>query len=80
MKLESSLARNRKLGATSFGIPARFIGESLPNSEFFFGLNDDAISGVQIGPGATAFTRIPFSTRLADKLLVKEMIAPLVEA
>ena len=56
------------------------IVDSSDNSEFFFGLNDDAISGVQIGPGATAFTRIPFSTRLADKLLVKEIIAPLVEA
>lgn len=75
---ESSLAKNKKHGATSFGIPARFIGESLPNSAFFFGLNEEAISGVQIGPGATALTLIPLSIRLTERLLVKEIIAPFV--
>ena len=35
-------------------------------------------SGVQIGPGATAFTRMPFSTSICDSERVKATIAPLV--
>ena len=35
-------------------------------------------SGVQIGPGATAFTRMPFSIRFSDSERVKAVIAPLV--
>ena len=76
----SSLARNRKEVATSFGSPARFIGVSLPNSETSFLERVEAISGVHIGPGATAFTRIPFFARFADKLLVNERMAPFVDA
>jgi hypothetical protein len=32
-----------------------------------------------MGPGATAFTRIPFSTTFIDKVRVNEVIAPLVD-
>ena len=38
------------------------------------------ISGVQIGPGATALTRMPFSASACDSERVKATIAPLVEA
>ena len=37
-------------------------------------------SGVQIGPGATPFTRIPFGAILRETLRVKLTIAPLVAA
>jgi hypothetical protein len=36
--------------------------------------------GVQIGPGATAFTRIPRSASSCDRFLVKLTMAALVEA
>ena len=39
----------------------------------------NGLSGVQIGPGATPFTRMPFSIRFFDKERVKAVIAPLVE-
>jgi len=38
------------------------------------------ISGVQIGPGATVFTRMPFSAASTAKPFVKFTIAPLVAA
>lgn len=37
------------------------------------------INGVHIGPGATAFTRIPWSTNDNAKDLVRDTIAPFVE-
>ena len=40
----------------------------------------EGISGVQIGPGATAFTRIPFSPSICARPAVKLETAPLVEA
>jgi hypothetical protein len=40
----------------------------------------DGISGVQIGPGATEFTRIPFSASSCASPAVKLAIAPLVAA
>ena len=46
-------------GAISHGWAARFIGESLPNSAVSFSANEEGISGVQIGPGATELTRMP---------------------
>ena len=36
------------------------------------------MSGVQIGPGATALTRMPFSISASDSERVIETIAPLV--
>jgi hypothetical protein len=80
MYAASSLARNKYAGATSIGCPALFIGESDPNVDTLFALKLDTINGVHIGPGATAFTLIPLSTRLAERLLVKDTIAPFVEA
>jgi hypothetical protein len=38
------------------------------------------ISGVHTGPGATEFTRMPFSTRFWPSALVKLTIAPLEAA
>ena len=38
-----------------------------------------AINGVQTGPGATAFTRIPLLQYILERPRVKEMMAPLVE-
>jgi hypothetical protein len=37
------------------------------------------MSGVQIGPGATAFTRMPRSTRFSASERVNATIAPFVE-
>ena len=37
------------------------------------------ISGVQMGPGATAFTRIFFSASEPERERVKAVMAPLVE-
>ena len=74
----SSLARNTKHGATSFGCPARFIGALLPCLAVFSASNEAGIRGVQIGPGATALTRMPFSTSSWDSERVKATMAPLV--
>ncbi len=63
---ESSEARKTYLGATSSGWPGRFSGMSAPKLANFFSSNVDGISGVQIGPGATPFTRIPFSARFCE--------------
>jgi hypothetical protein len=41
---------------------------------------EEVINGVQIGPGATPFTLIPFFARFLPKDLVKVVMAPLVEA
>ena len=40
----------------------------------------DGISGVQIGPGATAFTRMPFLASIPASPAVKLAMAPLVVA
>jgi hypothetical protein len=40
----------------------------------------EGISGVQIGPGATAFTRMPFSPSFWASPAVKFDTAPFVEA
>ena len=74
----SSLARNTKQGATSLGWPGRFIGVSVPNFATCLASNEAGMSGVQIGPGATAFTRMPRSTSSCDIDRVKARMAPLV--
>ena len=40
----------------------------------------EGMSGVQIGPGATAFTRMPRSASICARAAVKFEIAPLVAA
>ena len=74
----SSLARNTMHGATSFGWPARFIGVLAPCLATLSGSNEAGIRGVQIGPGATALTLIPFSTSACESDRVMATIAPLV--
>ena len=50
-----------------------------PKLATFFGVEaSTGISGVQIGPGATPFTRMPFSTSFFASERVKATIAPLV--
>ena len=66
--------------ASSAGWPGRFIGYFAPKLDVVFRLIVDGMSGVQIGPGATAFARIPFSARSWAKPAVKFWIAPLVVA
>src|SRR4029079_6448935 len=79
MYMVSSQARNKKAGATSFGWPGRPIGVSLPNSGMSSGFcPPNGLSGVQMGPGATAFTRMPFLTRFFESERVNAVIAPLV--
>jgi len=51
---------------------------SLPNDATLSAGNVDGISGVQIGPGATALTRIPRSAKAFDKERVNAAMAPFV--
>jgi hypothetical protein len=76
---ESSDARNTKLGAISSGWPGRPNGTSEPNVSTSFAGNVDGMSGVQIGPGATPFARIPLSASACENERVKDVIAPLIE-
>jgi hypothetical protein len=76
---ESSEARKTKQVATSSGSPARPSGVSEPNVATSFAEKVDGIRGVQIGPGATALTRIFFSANACESERVKAMIAPLVD-
>jgi len=63
---ESSEARNTKQVATSSGSPARPKGVSEPNVATSLAGKVEGISGVQIGPGATAFTRFFFREGLGQ--------------
>lgn len=58
----------------------RPVGTSEPNLATSSAGSVAGVNGVQIGPGATAFTRIPFSTRACDNERAKLTMAPLVEA
>ena len=60
------------------GLPRPFHRYILAEYGYFFRRKEDTINGVQIGPGATAFTRIPLSARDRDRDLVKATMAPLV--
>src|SRR5690606_4746135 len=76
----AGLARNTYTGAISAGWPGRPSGVLVPNfswSGIVLGSN-----GVQIGPGATAFTRIPvFSSKnCCARLEVEFWIAALLAA
>ena len=59
-------------------LPARPIGTSEPKLCTFLPGNVDGISGVQIGPGATPLTRIPFFTTAWASERVNVTIAPFV--
>src|SRR4051794_28090678 len=49
-------------------LSGRFRGTSVPKSATLSGGKVEGINGVHMGPGATAFTRIPFSaTALASE-------------
>ena len=61
------------------GWPGRPIGVFSPKVSSFSGLAPPhGLSGVQMGPGATAFTRMPSSMRFSDSERVNAVIAPLV--
>ena len=63
--------------ATSEGCPGRPMGlvNSLIASSFIVA----GMSGVQMGPGATALTRIPLPTNWLLRPRVNEIIAPFVD-
>jgi hypothetical protein len=52
------------------------MGTDRPKLSICSGGKEAAISGVQIGPGATALTLIPRSIKLRERDLVKETMAP----
>jgi hypothetical protein len=58
-KLDSWEARNTKAGARSAGWAGRPIGEVPPNWETVSPGMEAGMIGVQTGPGATVFARIP---------------------
>src|SRR5213082_527510 len=66
--------------ASSAGWPGRFIGTCLPKFATASCGIVAGMSGVQIGPGATAFARIPFSASICARPAVKFWIAPFVVA
>ena len=49
-----------------------------PNPATFSAGESDGLSGVQTGPGATQFTRMPFGSRFAASDFVNAWIAPFV--
>lgn len=77
MKELSVEAKKTTHVAISEGCPGRPIG--LVNSLIAFSLIVAGMSGVQTGPGATAFTRIPFPTNWLLRPRVKEMMAPFAD-
>src|SRR5215213_7293059 len=66
--------------ANSLGWPARPRGVSWPKLFTFSSGMVEGIKGVQIGPGATALTRIPLLPSIWARPAVKLETAPLVEA
>jgi hypothetical protein len=66
--------------ASSLGCPGRFMGVCSPNVFTFSAGIVDGISGVHTGPGATQFTRMPFSARSWANPPVKFWMAPYVVA
>ena len=68
------------MGASSAGWAARPMGDCCPKDSIISSGMVAGISGVHTGPGATEFTRMPFSTRFWPSALVKLTIAPLEAA
>src|SRR3954454_4718309 len=67
------------MAASSLGWPARPGGAVWPKLFTFSSGMVEGINGVQIGPGATLFTRMPFGpnscARLAQKLATAAFVA-----
>src|SRR5438128_821001 len=80
MKLPSSDARSTYTGASSRGCAGRPTGVSDGETAVFSGGGELGSMGVQTGPGATAFTRMPSGASIALRALVKVRMAPLVVA
>lgn len=80
MQLASSEASSTKAPASSAGWPGRPNGVSLPKASTFPGGMVEGMSGVQIGPGATLFTRMPRSPSSCARPALKLATAPLVVA
>src|SRR5215217_7744182 len=76
----SSLASSTYTGASSAGWPGRPIGTCWPKLSTFSSGMVAGISGVQIGPGATLFARMPLSAYICARLAVKFAIAAFVMA
>ncbi len=75
------LARKMQEGAHASGRPARPIGAEPPRLAVRPSSKLAGISGVRIGPGATAFTRILFAFQSdCDSKRVSATIAPSVAA
>lgn len=68
------------MDASSAGWPGLPRGVFLPKFFTFSAGIVDGMSGVQIGPGATAFTLMPFSATSPASPAVKFAIAPFVVA
>jgi hypothetical protein len=77
IKLLSLLAKNTKHVATSLGWPGLPIGDV----KLFCAFSSivAGMRGVQIGPGQTQLTRIPFPICWFERARVKATIAPFVE-
>ena len=73
-------ARKTNAVATSAGCPARPSGVSSPNDAILSSGIVAGISGVQIGPGATELTRMPFSATDCARPRVKFTMPALVVA
>ena len=71
-------ARNTNAGEISSGCAGRPMSLFLPNSATFRASRAAGLSGVHTGPGATALTRMPRSSRLEASDLVNAWIAPFV--
>src|SRR5947209_4641459 len=71
-------ARKTYAGATSSGCAGRRNAVLLPNSLIFSPGRSAGFSGVHVGPGATAFTRMPRSARFVASAIVKALSAPFV--
>jgi len=74
------LAGEEQEGGGNFvGLAGAVHGGAFPKCLSLSGLAPpEGLSGVQIGPGATALTRIPSPTRFCESERVKAVIAPFV--
>src|SRR5215207_9972612 len=71
-------ARNTNAGASSRGCAGQPKSVSAPNFRAFSAGIVEGISGVQTGPGATAFTRIPCLDTNFARAFVKPIMAAFV--
>src|SRR5205823_957388 len=78
MWLASSEASSTKAGATSAGCPARLSGTCWPKLPTCSAGMVEGISGVQMGPGATLWARMPLSASSPARPAMKFAIPALV--